>query len=165
MNWRELITGIYEGRSQQPGIAGKPKFYPAASAGDIADAEVHLSATLPASIRSLLLQTNGVMDMMAIDGGEWFGSMWLLWTVAEIVGRNRFYRAATEDGTYDSDFRELVFFADAGCDGILFGFPLIDDRACAPRVVVWHPIMDELDELAPSLEDFLRGWLTSTISV
>jgi hypothetical protein len=32
-------------------------------------------------------------------------------------------------------------------------------------VMVWHPIMDELDELAPSLEEFLRGWLTSTISV
>ena len=165
MNWCELIAGIYEARAQQPGIAGKPKFYPAASAGEIADAEARLNARLPASIRSLLLETNGVMDMMAIDGGEWFDSMWLLWSVAEIVERNRFFRAATDDGTYARDFRKVVFFADAGSDGVLFGFPVIEDRACARRVAVWNPIMDELDELAPSLEDFLRGWLTATISV
>lgn len=85
MNWRELITGIYETRAQPPGIAGKPQFYPPASAGDVADAEARLNATFPASIRSLLLETNGVMDRLAIDGGEWFDSMWLLWTVAELV--------------------------------------------------------------------------------
>jgi cell wall assembly regulator SMI1 len=165
MNWCEFVAGIYETRAGQPGIAGKPKFYPAASAGEIADAEVRLNARFPASIRSLLVETNGVMDMMAIDGGQWFDSMWLLWTVAEIVEQNGFYRAATEDGTHARDFRKLVFFAGAGCDDILFGFPVLENRVCAPRVVVWHPIMDELDELAPSLEEFLRGWLTSTICV
>jgi cell wall assembly regulator SMI1 len=165
MNWRELVTGIYESRARQPGIAGKPQFYPPASAEDIADAEARLNAKFPASIRSLLLETNGVMDMMAIDGGEWFDSMWLLWTVTELVEQNLFYRAATADGTYERDFSQLVFFAGAGTDGILFAFPLMEDRVCAPRVVVWHPIMDELDELAPSLEDFLTAWLTSTISV
>ena len=164
MSWRELITGVYEGRRQQPGIAGKPEFYPAASAQAIADAEADLNATLPASLRSLLLETNGVMDMMAIDGGDWFESMWLLWKIEETVEQNRFYRGASADGTYERDFTNLVFFAGAGTDGILFGFP-VEDRVCAPRVMVWHPIMDELDELARSLEDFLRGWLTSTISV
>jgi hypothetical protein len=164
MSWQELIIGFYEGRPRQTGIAGKPEFYPAASAASIADAEATLGAALPASIRSLLFETNGVMDMMAIDGGEWFESMWLLWTIEEIVEQNRFYRAATGDGKFDRDFRNLVFFAGAGTDGILFAFS-VDDGVCAPRVVVWHPIMDELDELAPSLEAFLRGWLTSKISV
>lgn len=165
MHWRPFITGIYETRAQQPGIAGKPEFYPAASAADIAAAEARLSASLPASLRSLLLESNGVMDMMAIDGGDWFDSIWLMWTVAEIVEQNLFYRAATEDGTYDRDVRELVFFAGAGCDGILFAFPVMEEGVCAPAIVAWHPIDDELQELAPSLEDFLQGWLTSTISV
>jgi cell wall assembly regulator SMI1 len=164
MSWRELITGIYEGRPQQPGIAGRPKFYPAASAANVADAEAALNVALPASIRSLLLETNGVMDMMAIDGGEWFESMWLLWTIEEVVEQNRFYRAAVEEGTYDRHLRSLVFFAGAGTDGILFAFP-VEDGVCAPRVLVWHPIMDELDVLAPSLEGFLRRWLTSSVSV
>jgi hypothetical protein len=119
----------------------------------------------PESIRSLLLETNGVVDLMAIDGGEWFDSGWLLWTVAEIFEQNVFYRAATEKGIYDRDFRSVVFFANAGCDGILFGFPVTEDGVCAPRVLVWHPIEDELDEIAPSLEYFLKGLLTSTIRV
>lgn len=164
MTWRELITGIYEGRPQQPGIAGKAEFYPGASASSIADAEAALNAALPRSLRSLLLETNGVMDMMAIDGGEWFESMWLLWKIEEIVEQNGHYRAASAEGTYDRDFTSLVFFAGAGTDGILFAFP-VEGGTCAPRVMVWHPMMDELDELAASLEDFLRGWLTSTLSV
>jgi len=165
MKWRELINGIYGARAQQPGIAGKPKFYPAASAEHVADAEIRLDAMFPASLRSLLLETNGVMDLMAIDGGDWFDAMWLLWTISEIVDQNLSYRAATEDERYERDFRKLVFFAGAGSDGILFGFPVTEDRVCAPGIVVWYPIEDELKELAPSLEDFLRGWLTSTIAI
>jgi hypothetical protein len=132
MNWRELITGIYEGRPPQPGIAGKPEFNPAASAASIVAAEAALNAALPESLRSLLLETNGVMDMMAIDGGDWFESMWLLWKIEEIEGQNRFYRAASEERTYERDFSSLVFFAGAGTDGILFAFP-VEDRVCSAR--------------------------------
>src|SRR5262249_15115064 len=165
MNWCELISGIMKPAPEQPGIACKPKFYPAASAEEIADGELRLDVRLPASIRSLLLETNGVMELMAIDGGEWFASEWLLWAICEVIEQNLLYRADYVKGEHERDFRKLVFFANAGCDGILFGFPVMEDGVCAPRVVVWHPIMDELDELAPSLEDFLRGWLTGTITV
>jgi hypothetical protein len=193
MSWRELITGIYESRPQQPGIVPKPKFYsslpfpeeqaiynapnpgiarkpefyPAASAATVADAEAILDATLPASLRSLLLETNGVMEMIAIvevDAGEWMNCEWLVRPIERIVELNRSYRAETEEGKHKREFRGLVFFAGAGVDGILFAFP-VEDGVCAPRVVVWHPILDELDEAAPSLEDFLRGWVTGTIAV
>jgi hypothetical protein len=165
MNWRELINGIYESRpQQQPGIARKPEFNLGASAASIADAEVALNSAMPASLRSLLIDSNGVTDMMAIDGGDWFESMWLMWKIEEVVEQNRFYRAANEEGTYERDFSDLVFFAGAGTDGILFAFPVVN-AVCESRIVVWHPIMDELNDLAPSLEVFLRGWLTSTISV
>lgn len=165
MNWCELITGIYNTRELPPGIARKLLLNPPVSPGEFAAAEARLNARFPASIRSLLLESNGVMDMMAIDGGEWFESLCLVWTVAELVEQNQFYRHATEEGTYDRDFRQLVFFAGAGTDGILFAFPVMQDRVCSPRVVAWHPITDELDELAPSFEEFLTGWLTNTISV
>src|SRR3954471_6833722 len=115
MNWRELISGIYETRAARPGIAGRPRFYAAASAGRIADAEDRLNTRLPASLRSLLLETDGVTDVMAVDGGEWFDAMWLLWTVEQLVDRNLSYRAATEGGPRARDFRQLVVFADAGC--------------------------------------------------
>lgn len=164
MSWRELLTDVYQGRAQQPGIAGKPEFYPAASLATITDTETALNAALPDSLRSLLLETDGVMDLMAIDGGEWFESMWLLWKIEEVVEQNRFYRATSGKGTSQRDFSDLVFFSGAGTDGILFAFPVVDG-VCDSRVMVWHPMMDELENLAPSLEKFLRGWLTNTISV
>lgn len=165
MSWRALITEWYAARADRSDTGSKPEFYPAASADEIAEAEKRLNTRLPESIRSLLLETNGVMDMMAIDGGEWFESMWLLWTVAEIVEQNEYYRSRNNHGTYDRDFRELVFFAHAGCDSISFAFPAVERGGCAPTVSVWRPIEDELEELAPSLETFLRGWITGRISV
>ncbi len=160
MSWRELITDLYETRAEETGIAGKPAFHPAASADAIAQAEARLDAQLPATLRSLLLETNGVMEMIQVGDGDWIESMWLLWTVEEIVDRNASYREATDAGTYHRDFRTLVFFVDVGCDGMLFGFPVAEDRTCRPSVCVWRPIDDELDEVAPSLEEFLRGGWT-----
>jgi len=164
MNWRERITGIYQGRQQQPGLAGKPVFYPSALTQEISDAETKLKAEFPESFRSLLLEANGVMEMASIDGGDWIESMWLFWNIDEIVEQNRCRHAVTEKRTFKRDFTSLVFFASAGTDGILFAFT-VKDGVCLPHVMVWHPIMDELEEIAPSLEDFLRGWLTNTISV
>lgn len=160
MSWRDLISSVYESR----GVDIKPRFYPSASAEEIADAEDCLNARLPTSIRSLLSETNGVMEMMAIDGGEWIESMWLLWSVAEIVKWNTFFRTS-RDSTSGRDFKQITFFANAGVDGIQFGFPVMDGHVCAPRVVVWYPIGGEVEEVATSLEDFLNRWLTGAISV
>ncbi len=165
MNWRESITATYAIAPNQPGIAGRPEFYSGASAQEIAQADLRLSATLPASLRSLLLESNGVMGMMAIDSGEWFEEHWLIWTLAEVVERNFWFRGESAKETYKRDFRKVVFFADAGTDGILFGFPVMETQACAPNIVVWYPIDDELKDIASSLEDFIRKWLTSTIWV
>lgn len=165
MTWREFIAGIYADTPEQPGIASKPEFYSGASADEIADAELRLNARLPASLRSLLLESNGVMGMMAIDGGDWFKEHWLLWTLAEVIEQNLWYRSETGKETYRRDFCQVVFIADAGSDGILFGFPVEEDQICAPSIVVWYPIEDELEDIAASLEDFIRKWLTSTIWV
>ena len=164
MNWREFVTDAYRAGPPQPRIAKKPEFYPGASTQQLSDAELRLGATFPVSLRLLLLESNGVMDMMAIDGGDWFNDKWLLWPVAEIVDQNLWYRSEGTD-TYERDFCKLVFFADAGSDGILFGFPVTPDSVCEHSIVVWHPIEDELADIAPSLEEFLKRWLTSTIWV
>jgi hypothetical protein len=165
MHWRELITGICESRTQEAGLATKPTFYPPALARDIVAAQMQLDVKLPPCLQALLLETNDVMDMLPIDGGESFENMWLLWTLNEIVEQNVSFRAKAAKDTHQRDFRQLVFFAGAGSDGILFAFPLLADRVCASNVVVWHPIEDELTEVAPSLEEFLQGWLTSSISI
>jgi len=165
MNWCELISGIYETRGKQPGYTTTPKFYSAASLDEIDDVETRINARFPTSLRSLLLETNGVMEMMMVAGGEWFDSQWLIWTVTDIIEQNSRCRGTIEEWNSTHDLRRLVFFAGAGCDGILFGSPVNEDDVCESRVVVWWPMRDEVREVAPSLEDFLSGWLTGRIAV
>ena len=100
-----------------------------------------------------------------IDGGDWFECMWLVWPTDQIIRENLLVRSEGAEGTYDSDLHDLLFFAGAGSDGILFAHPIAEDRIAALEVVVWHPIDDELTEIAPSLEEFVQGWLTGAISV
>jgi hypothetical protein len=165
MNWRDWISSIYESRIPQPGIATKPTFYPAASAQHLAKAEVDLNASFPKSRRSLLLESNGVMEKIAINKGEYHNCMWLVWGIAEIVEQNLFYRKQTEEGIYNRDFKNMIIFTGAGVDGILFGFPVMEDCICKPEVIVWYPISDESTLLAQSLQDFLKGWLMDTIII
>jgi len=66
-SWCELLTGIYQTRPQQSGSELKAHFHSGAEEEKIATAESQLNARLPISLRSLLLETNGVMDMMAVD--------------------------------------------------------------------------------------------------
>ncbi|MCA9116903.1 MAG: SMI1/KNR4 family protein [Planctomycetaceae bacterium] len=165
MNWGKFIGNIYQERRRSPGVRARPAFYDAATDSVINTAELRLNVRLPDSLRSLLSETDGVMDMMSIDGGEWFENMWLLWTVEELIERNEFYRDEMKQGVYKCDFMNLLVFADAGTDGNLFGFSLEKDRNCKPRVVCWDSITNEINVLASSLEEFLRGWLTGTISV
>ncbi len=165
MNWHDWISNIYEAQTHQPGITTKPTFLPAASMEQLSKLEFDLRARLPESLRSLLLETNGVMERMSINGGEYFDNMWLLWTIAEIVEQNYYFRKQTEEGSYNRDFTKLVFFAGAGVDGILFGFPVLEDCICKPDVVAWYPIRDESNLLAPSLQDFLKGWLMGTLFI
>jgi hypothetical protein len=165
MTWHNLISGFYEVRKHVPGTASKPKFCLPASSGEIADAQEKLCAKLPTCLSSLLLEANGVMDLLSIDGGDWIENMWLIWPLGEMVERNIAFRGEAAMGTYVRDFRQFAFFADAGCDGILFGFPMIGSRDCGSSVVSWHPIEDEVTSVAASLEEFLGGWLAGAIVV
>lgn len=122
MDWHKFITDIFAVVPEQPGIAKRPKFYSGVSAREIADAEVSLNTKFPVSLRSLLLESNGIMDMMAIDGGEWFDEHWLVWTLERVVEQNLWFRSKVGKECYPRDFHKVVFFADAGSDGILFGF-------------------------------------------
>jgi hypothetical protein len=167
MNWRELITDIYSNRTPNPGFESKPVFYAGVSDKTAAEAEAGLKATFPSSLRSFLQETDGVLELMRTGGSDWFTNMWVLWRVCDILERNGDSRSRSwyPGNTVGPDYHELLLFADAGCDGISFGFPVLADRVCSPRVVVWHPMGDELVEAAPSLETFVTGWLTGAITV
>ena len=79
MNWREFISGIFENNRDDPQFKSKPTFFPPASIDGINDLEANLNTKMPPSLQSLLLETNGVMEMLSIDGGEWSDDMWVIW--------------------------------------------------------------------------------------
>jgi hypothetical protein len=161
MRWRELIANVYESRGGKSGFRLKPAFYDPASTDDVAMAETGLGAKLPKSLRSLLLETNGVMEMMTVAEGAWFESNWTVWTTDKIVEENQRVRS----DPLRTNQLGLAFFGGPGVDGILFGFPKMDDNTCGSNVVAWYPIGDEVREMAGCLDDFLVGWLGGALSV
>jgi len=161
VQWRELIAQLYE--DERAGTA-RPKFYPPASAEQIRELENALRQQLPRDLRGLLLQTDGVVEEFLLDG-EWIESMWLIWSVTEILQANASYRSRQSGAFLDRNFHKLLFFTGAGVDGILFAHPVDTSAVAADQVLAWHPIEDNLTGTAPSIEGFVRGWLSGQISV
>jgi hypothetical protein len=156
MNWLEFIANVYGARQHEPGTATKPRFEPPASILDVDELETRLHVSLHSDLRALLLESNGVMEMLAIDGGEWFDNMWVVWPTSEIVAKNESFRKGNV--THD----DLLFFASAGTDGILFANP-VEKHTAQSSVVAWFPIEDELRLVAPSLREFMQGYLLDKI--
>lgn len=151
--WCHLIISAYGVRASASELLTRPQFYPPVSAARLAEAEQQLQVALPASLRGLYLETDGVMEMLALGSGEEIETGWQVWTLAEVIEQNR------------SRSRPLLFFAGAGVDGIRFGFPIDAGGTCGESVVVWYPLRAGTTELAPTLADFLSGWLAGTLFV
>jgi len=164
-SWREIIEGAYSARPESEGFSSKPRFSPPASAEDIAAAERRLGRKFPPSLTALLMEADGVMNMMSVGGGDYFEEFWLVWPTERLVEESLEDRSESVGTPQDDDPSEVVFFAGAGVDGILFGFPPADGDTCDTKVVVWHPLGGTVSDLADSLEDYLQGWLAGRITV
>ena len=158
MEWRSLIEGAYRSRERQTSFRSKPEFCPPATIAELEDAERALDVTLPTALRSLFLETNGIKDMMAVESENWFVNLWTVWSIGELVSRNLRLRS-------ESIPRGWLSFATAGVDGIYFCFSQSSDAAFGPEVSAWNSFEERVFGLAPSLGDFITGWLSGTISV
>ncbi|MBI1832962.1 MAG: SMI1/KNR4 family protein [Planctomycetes bacterium] len=85
MIWCDFISDVYAKRKLDHGMESKPVFQAPASIQNCADLESQLGTALPAELRSLLLETNGVISLLKIDDGEWFEDMWLFWPTSQII--------------------------------------------------------------------------------
>jgi hypothetical protein len=162
IKWRELIAGLYQ--KQEEGYAVKAEFYPGVSEAELRIAESRLGVELPPQQRSLVLETNGVMETMSVDGGEWFNSGWLLWPLEKIVEENLNIRS---DSHYRKNYIPLdcfLFFADAG-NGDLFGYSIVNGEIRCGDVFAWGHENDSRPNIAPSLAQFVEGWNNGTITV
>jgi hypothetical protein len=161
MNWRDRVSAIYA--KLPPKLERRPAFRASASSAQIAELESTIGFALPAALAELLLESNGIMDEQKSQGA-WIETAWVVWPVEWIAEWNLRARQDWELN-YDRYFEHLLFFADAGSDGILFAHPKRLYGEFASDVVVWIPLGDELSPFAPSLEAFLDGWLTGAIEI
>ena len=136
------------------------EFEPAASADDIESAERSLGIGLPAELRAFLCGSNGATIGVRLDSGEIIpDASPLVWSLDEIVRNHGPQRPDPDQPA------QVLFFANAGLDGVLFGHPIRSSSLVGSDVVVWHPILGELDVAAPSFRAWLEAWLTGALGV
>ena len=149
--WRDLILNL------DP----TAEFHEGASDDDVVALETTLRVLLTHSLRSLLRESDGVVG----ENGPWY-----VWPATRIVDENNALRLSVsqneDDGYGYMPFDNLLFFANAGVDGILFALPIPAGQTLAgKRVFAWYPIEDSRPCVAFSLEDYIRRWLTGALSI
>jgi cell wall assembly regulator SMI1 len=135
--WVELAVSAYP----QAGLA------PPASIEAIGDLERRLGVSVPADLRGLLSETDGVL-------GEFED---VVWTAKRIADGNALFRADDSFAELYQPFDGLLFFGDNG-GGDQFAFMTDDPRA---GVVVWEHETDIRRKVADDLADYLRQILSS----
>jgi hypothetical protein len=154
--WRELIQTCHPTLEPLGGAAPGPEFFPGATADALAIVEQRLGVPLPNSLRGLLAETNGALVT--------FGTH-LIWSTDELVRRNVQMRTDPEYQGHYMPFDHLLFFADAGVDGILFAFGLIQGTIQREDVYLWNPYDDGRPWKAPSLMTYIEWWLGGRLKV
>lgn len=146
MMWKELIQRL----------SGECEFAPPASPERIAAAERSLGIDLPGPLRDLLSETDGVQ-------GEY--GLGLVWPLDRIVEDNLTCRGNENFRDIYMPFDHLLFFADAG-NGDQFAFPIHADGVIRrPHVFAWNHEDDSRIWVAPSMKDYLDGWLSGRIKL
>lgn len=165
MNWRAIYSQIYHTRSVALNQQVKPRFVKGCRQYQVDRLETRLEAVLPESLRTLMLESDGVQEWYLNEHGDWAEDFFLPWPAEEMIKYNEYFRSATYQNKHQTDFRNLLVFARMGSDGLHIGHPIRDDRTCSPLVVAWNPADHSLSDRAPDFESFLRDWLTSPESL
>lgn len=157
--WRELISALTSSIQPIGDLEPGPDFFPGASPDQLNTVERILRLPLPEQLRALLAESNGVL----VCFGQHF-----IWNSDELLQYNQppwitpdYWR----DGRSGQDTQHLLFFGDAGVDGIQFGFPITTDGAVIEHVFAWYPIGRRQVRKASSLKDYVEGWLSGTLTV
>ena len=154
MSWRALIDEAYAALGDDVRL----RYEQPAGAELLRRVERALSCSLPAELTGLLSETNGVMELMSVDG-EWIETGWLIWSADELRDRNIDLRRRGGGDRFPSG---ALAFADAGSDGIVFA---VDTRGGSPEVFAWEPLECQRNVKARSVRDFLPEWIGGRLSV
>jgi hypothetical protein len=154
--WRQFIRDRHPELEPIGGAEPGPEFFPGATPQELEAVERQVGVLLPASLKELLAESNGVLSI--------FGTH-LIWTTGEIVRTNREMRVSPGYQERYMPFEPLLFFADAGVDGIRFAFGLIQGQIKREDIYSWNPIDDSRKWQAPSLKTYIDWWLGGELKV
>ena len=143
-SWRELVATL----------CPRAVFGPPAADAEIAEAERRLSIPIPDDLRTLLAESDGVMDEYGWE---------ILWPLPRIVANNDDYRHNPAFASY-MPIDVFLFFAESG-DGQPFGYSISGTCEVQGHVFVWNQIEDSRTKVADSLAGWLKGWLEGSLTV
>ncbi|MZD08477.1 SMI1/KNR4 family protein [Streptomyces sp. SID5785] len=115
----------------------------------LAGIERQLGQAVPASLRELLLETDGITDDYGTD---------VVWSSAKILSENVAFRQNVQFRELYRSFDALMFFGDNG-GGDQFAF--VRDPVRDGNVFVWDHETDSRTRVSASLEEYLRSALGS----
>jgi hypothetical protein len=120
-----------------------------ASPTALAELEAALGLPIPAELRSLLAESNGLEDRYRTG---------VLWPAAEIARRNQAFRTNPEFRDLYMPFEPLLFFGDVG-NGDQFFYRVLGGAARERDVYVWDHETDSRIWRAPTLRHLLADVL------
>ncbi|WP_153547188.1 SMI1/KNR4 family protein [Streptomyces sp. RB17] len=130
--WRQVVQEVFpEAGFREP-----------AQVSEIVEVEKRLGRALPAELKQLLLESNGVIGRTHVD---------TVWTVDQIVEQNLLFWSDESFAQLYMPFDALLFFGDNG-GGDQFAFVKKPER---PDVFVWEHESDSRRWVANNLRDYL----------
>ena len=132
--WRELVSQLF----------GDARFRAPATAHEVQEIETTFGVTLPADLRSLLLESNGVAAYYSAP---------LVWSAAEMIEQNRLFRRNPDFRDLYMSFDALLFFGAEG-NGDQFAYRILDGQIREPWIYEWSHESDNREWFAHDLRDY-----------
>lgn len=136
--WKELIRDCDEKTNV--------KYEAPASQEELEALEQDLEFILPEELKGYLLEANGDDSLMM--------------SVEKIFDVNDQLRSECKQTCMPLDC--ILFFADNGCGGY-YGYPIIDGKPRADRIIFWWRETDDRTLVATDLKEFLYKYYTGEI--
>lgn len=138
--WREMISELSK----------DCKFHPPLSEEWIDKGLADLRVTLNDSLKSFLLETDGLYDYRQF--------LWVVWNVRDLLAYNLEMRNGQEFAKKGYMFEDLFFIANYGTNGILFALRIVNNKL-QDDIIAWFPETNERITVANGLNSYLERWI------
>lgn len=136
-------------------ISKECQFKAPATKTEILTIKKELNINMPKKLAELYNETNGVCGNYGIS---------FIWSTEQMVKENLSFRTIHEYRDSMMPLDTFLFFSDAG-NGDLFGYSIVNGSIQSEEIYVWNHEDNSRRVIAPSLEDFIKGWITGEVSV